>query len=114
MPYKSKKICPTPNCNTIIKGNESHCNEHRRTSWEIKREYNPFYSSKRWKNLSKAFRAKHPLCIECKKKGRDTIAKHTDHIIPIADGGAPLDWSNLQGLCIPCHSSKTAKEIRNK
>lgn len=114
MPYKSRKICPKPNCNKIIQGNESHCTEHREASWEIERKYNPFYSSAKWKSLSKRFREAHPLCIDCKKKGRDTIAKHTDHIKPIDQGGEPLSWDNLQSLCIPCHSSKTAKEIRNK
>lgn len=114
MPYKTAKICPQPNCNTVIKGNESHCAEHKEVSWGIKRQYNPFYSSSKWRNLSKAYRSSHPLCEECKRKGIDRLGKHADHIKPIEDGGAPYDWNNLNNLCVPCHSSKTAKEIRKK
>ena len=114
MPYKSDKICTFINCHKTIKGTESRCKEHQVTSWDIKREYDPFYSSAKWKHLSRRFRRAYPLCVECKSKGRDTIARHTDHITPIDKGGAALDWANLQALCIPCHSSKTAKEIRNK
>ena len=114
MPYKSKRICSYPNCNKIINSTQSHCHEHKPQSWEIKREYNPFYSSAKWKRLSKRFRQANPLCVECKRKGRDQIGHHADHIKPIEQGGDPLDWNNLNALCIPCHSSKTAKEIRNK
>ena len=34
---------------------------------------------------------------------------HADHIAPLADGGAH-DPSNLQPLCAPCHTMKTAHE----
>jgi hypothetical protein len=29
-----------------------------------------------------------------------------DHIVPLQDGGAPFDLSNLQSLCRPCHNRK--------
>jgi len=31
-----------------------------------------------------------------------------DHIEPISEGGHPLDETNLQTLCRPCHAEKTA------
>ena len=34
---------------------------------------------------------------------------HADHITPLADGGAHA-VSNLQPLCAPCHTIKTARE----
>lgn len=40
--------------------------------------------------------------------GVHTPAKHVDHVVPVARGGAELDASNLQSLCHPCHSRKTA------
>ena len=113
MPKKANQICTYVVCNTIVQG-KSRCDKHEQKSWDIKRTYDPFYSSKEWKRLSKAFREANPLCEECLKKGRTVIGKHRDHIKPIADGGAPLEWNNIMNLCIPCHSSKTAKEIRNK
>jgi 5-methylcytosine-specific restriction protein A len=39
------------------------------------------------------------------------MAREIDHVVPIAAGGAEWDRVNLQGLCTPCHSSKTAKEV---
>jgi len=35
---------------------------------------------------------------------------HLDHIVPLAAGGERLDASNVQWLCIACHSVKTARE----
>ncbi len=34
-----------------------------------------------------------------------------DHIVPLVDGGS-FDFENLQTLCIPCHTRKTADEAR--
>lgn len=108
MPLRSNRICSMINCNKVTPGNQSRCNEHTPKSWDIKREYNPFYSSARWKKTTKLFLSLYPICCKCER-----LAKHTDHIIRIVDGGDPYDFKNLQPLCIRCHSSKTAKEIRS-
>lgn len=34
----------------------------------------------------------------------------TDHIVPLSQGGAPLDESNLRTLCVRCHARKSARE----
>ena len=34
---------------------------------------------------------------------------HVDHVVPLADGGAH-DATNVQPLCAPCHTVKTARE----
>ena len=34
---------------------------------------------------------------------------HADHILPLADGG-PHEMQNMQPLCAPCHTLKTAGE----
>lgn len=47
----------------------------------------------------------------CQKCGRSTdVTLHVDHITRIADGGHPLDETNLQTLCEDCHKEKTADE----
>lgn len=50
-----------------------------------------------------------PICQECKRHGRVTIATQRDHIVPLAEGGAD-DSSNEQALCDPCHEAKSLAE----
>jgi 5-methylcytosine-specific restriction protein A len=50
-----------------------------------------------------------PLCRECDAKGLVTATTTADHIIPLAEGGTG-DRENMQGLCAPCHTAKTARE----
>jgi 5-methylcytosine-specific restriction protein A len=61
----------------------------------------------RWQRLRVAFLASHPYCNECARHGRVTLAQDVDHIVPLAQGGAVLDESNLQALCRACHNRKT-------
>lgn len=56
------------------------------------------------------FFALHPLCAECQRNGKVTAARELDHIIALCNGGAD-DESNLEGLCVPCHKRKTAKDM---
>lgn len=53
------------------------------------------------------------LCVDCRKRGRITLAEHVDHIVREADGGTH-DLENLQSLCRPCHEAKTAIENGGK
>lgn len=47
------------------------------------------------------------LCQRCKRAGRFRLARDVDHIHELADGGAPMDPANLEGICGPCHVDKT-------
>jgi len=42
-------------------------------------------------------------CVKCGRAGRLEV----DHIIPLYQGGAPVDLDNLQTLCRPCHLAKS-------
>jgi len=72
---------------------------------------NQRYHSWRWTKASRAHRAKHPLCEQCKKEGRIQEGEVTDHIIPF-----PLcdfwDESNWQTLCSKCNIAKGNKDKR--
>ena len=69
-----------------------------------------FYQSKEWKALRLVVLTKNPYCESCLKLGLKTLAKDVDHITDIKDEPTRcLDLSNLQGLCRPCHSTKTMK-----
>jgi 5-methylcytosine-specific restriction enzyme A len=50
-----------------------------------------------------------PLCVECKKRGRVSVAVIRDHTIPLAEGGTDTR-ANEQGLCQACSDAKTALE----
>jgi len=50
-----------------------------------------------------------PLCAECERQGRVTLASERDHIVPLSEGGAD-DASNEQGLCAACHREKSLAE----
>ena len=67
-----------------------------------------------WIRLRAMFIRAHPLCVECEKKGVLEPAREVDHIKAFHGPDDPLrlDWENLQSLCKPCHSRKTARENR--
>jgi 5-methylcytosine-specific restriction protein A len=66
-------------------------------------------NSAAWRAIRAHQLANEPLCRECAKRHRITVANTCDHI----DGNCnnnPADGSNYQSLCGPCHSRKTARE----
>lgn len=64
-----------------------------------------------WRTVRRMHLAEHPLCVECQKFGRTVLAHHVDHITPHkGDRNLFVDRNNLQSLCAPCHSRKTAVE----
>jgi 5-methylcytosine-specific restriction protein A len=94
------------------------CDTHKHVEREAKKQYDKErgtahqrgYTSK-WTQYSKAYRERHPLCVECEKQGRLVLAEVVDHIIPHR-GDMALFWdrNNHQGLCKTCHDRKTASE----
>ena len=89
--------------------------------WEIKkpassggydreRSADPYHTSM-WTRLSRAFRAEHPLCAECQRKGIIRPATCVDHIVPwpICQDDF-YNRSNLQSLCDECNHEKGQKD----
>lgn len=66
------------------------------------------YQSKAWRDARRVFLAAHPWCVECARHGVQTRASIVDHVQP-HKGNMDSFWSraNWQGLCVPCHNSKT-------
>lgn len=54
--------------------------------------------------------AREPLCRECAKQGKVTVATIRDHIIPLAEGGSEGTIENEQPLCQACSDIKTQAE----
>lgn len=74
-----------------------------------------FYRSAAWRALRDRKLKQDPYC-ECDDcKGKKVPADMCDHIIPIEQGGAPLDINNLQSMRNhPCHDRKRAREKNAK
>lgn len=61
-----------------------------------------------WARLRALVLTEKPLCEECNKHGRITVATDVDH----ADNNpANNERSNLASLCHECHSRKTAADM---
>jgi 5-methylcytosine-specific restriction protein A len=64
-----------------------------------------------WRKFRAAYLGRHPLCCACQAAGRITEAREVDHIVPLKQApDRKYDEANLQALCSPCHSTKTARE----
>ena len=70
------------------------------------------YSLASWRRLRLAVLMEENFCRHCANNGRTVAATDVDHING-HDGPESVafwDRENLQALCHPCHSRKTAKE----
>jgi 5-methylcytosine-specific restriction protein A len=54
-----------------------------------------------------------PLCVLCQREGRVAAATELDHRVPLWAGGTDAE-ANLDPLCSPCHSAKTAREAAER
>lgn len=116
----AKKGCFYPRCPEIITEG-SYCDKHKKKQQkagatrarEVNEREQKFYNSTLWFNTSRGFRARHPNCRECAKKGLDVFAEEVDHIIPLKVAWhLRLTPSNLQSLCRSCHARKRAEEAK--
>lgn len=60
-----------------------------------------------WRAIRAGVLSREPLCRVCREQGRITAATEVDHIDGDSANGLTI---NLQPLCTPCHSRKTAHE----
>ena len=67
------------------------------------------YDSKEWKQLRDLARCQDPFCVDCRAEGCLIPWTDLDHIVDMADGGAPLSMDNVAGRCKRHHSAKTAR-----
>jgi 5-methylcytosine-specific restriction protein A len=65
------------------------------------------YHSKRWLVLRRRVLFEQSVCA---KDGCMRLATDVDHIVPMSQGGAEYERSNLQGLCGHHHALKSARE----
>lgn len=82
-----------------------------RTARPVVKTADPFYLSREWRRLmsvlvaTRGRRCQDPACLSPQRTG---IRVFGDHVVELADGGAPLDPSNILLRCGSCHTRKTA------
>lgn len=110
MPYQSLRKCTYPGCNELVRSGRCAVHSSKRIYRDpaVKRLYN----NPQWQVLRANQLAKSPWCAACLMQGYHVFATEVDHIQ--SHGGDPVlffDENNLQSLCKPHHSSKTAQEV---
>jgi 5-methylcytosine-specific restriction protein A len=84
------------------------CARHARTQDMSRDNYEArhWYYTKAWRVLRALTLAKDPVCRAC----RLAPSIDVDHIVPHrGDRARFFDGTNLQGLCVECHSKKTQR-----
>ena len=114
------RVCAAPGCPEWT--DATYCTAHRRARG---RESRSLYSRERygseWPAIRRRKLARSPSCEcadaacgVCAGAGCSSPANEVDHVIPLrhfTDRAAAHELGNLQSLCKPCHSSKTAREV---
>lgn len=120
MPRSAPTPCRQPGCGAVLT-TPGYCDTHRSASHHdyarARRGFDTergFYQSVAWRAVRAAFLNDHPLCTHCVGRGRVVAAVVADQVVPLKDGSAQFDWTNLQGLCVSCHNRKTAHETARR
>lgn len=116
MPRKPRHPCAYPGCPELVEAGERYCEAHRKETARQYEQYVRDRETKRrygraWKRIRDRYISLHPLCEECLKEGRSTLATEVHHRIPLGDGGTNEE-KNLEAVCKACHSRIHAKDKR--
>lgn len=113
MPTAAPRPCGHPGCGALVRDGSGRCAKHPRSgSFADKKRGNRHergYGND-WTKLRNSIMLRDSyLCQVCLTSGRVTHAHAVDHIVPKANDGTD-DGDNLQAICKPCHTTKTAIE----
>ena len=109
MPIAAPRPCCHPGCGVLVRDGTGRCPKHPKPEWQKKATETKRIGGRRRQALRAALFAADPLCAECQRQGRVTLATERDHVVPLSEGGTE-DVSNTQGLCEPCHDAKSKTE----
>jgi 5-methylcytosine-specific restriction protein A len=114
MPSRSPRPCRGSLCGALVTSKDGlcvECRSKRNHAYNLTRpSRHRFYGTAAWQRLRNTYARANPLCEHCQLKGLVTRGVVVDHKTPIAEGGEPLAWENLQHLCNACNGVKTAAD----
>lgn len=108
MPTAAPRPCSHTGCHALAVAS-GRCDDHQREVWRKKPQATKRITGRRLQAMRADLFRRKPLCVECQRLGRVTLATQRDHIMPLAEGGLD-DSDNEQGLCEPCHEVKSLAE----
>ncbi len=106
------KNCKVPWCPRVHDNTHPYCDGHKKLAEKYRPNSSKRLYDSKWRKARTVYLANNPLCKECERKGKTSVATELDHITPHR-GDKKLFWdkSNLQGLCNACHVEKTGKGL---
>jgi len=105
---KLSRLC---SCGRIVKGRCEICQQAKAAKADDYRERDRY--PKGWDELSRLYRAEHPLCENCMSFDRATPASEVHHIKPVRKWPElALDASNLIAVCRQCHEILERETVR--
>ena len=119
MPRAALKPCKYPGCPELVE--RGCCEEHAKIRSDMRRGSNVrdprvhrLYGTKRWQLMRERQLAMQPWCELCLSTGIYTEATDVHHVERHEGDSHKFNNSPLQSLCHPCHSKKTAAEVRGE
>jgi 5-methylcytosine-specific restriction protein A len=109
MPLRPFKPCGARGCQALTRDPSGRCPAHPKEAWTKRPEAPKRITGRRLQAMRAELFERAPRCAECERRGRLTLATERDHIVPVNEGGTD-DPSNIQGLCGPCHETKSKAE----
>lgn len=121
MPDRLLTPCKHCGCPNLTRNKSGYCDDHQGEYEQRKAEADRRYNKSRgsaasqgydydWQQVRARYLRLHPLCEICQEQGKTIIATLVHHKTPIQDGGARLDFSNMQALCNNCHEAIHGKD----
>jgi 5-methylcytosine-specific restriction protein A len=113
MPMRAPSACNFPGCGVAT--TDGYCPAHKtqspRAQYDRQRDtlqpWRRWYDLVIWKSIRKVILQRDPICKACDREP-STEADHKQPFLGV--WSLFVDLGNIQGLCKPCHSRKTATE----
>jgi 5-methylcytosine-specific restriction protein A len=94
----------------LVRDGTSRCVKHKVAAWSRKSTASKRrFTGRRLQEERRRLFERDPLCAECRRQGRVSLAAIRDHIKPLAEGGEDVE-ENTQGLCAACDEVKSKAE----